>query len=255
VAKRGSNPLAQKISEGDWKHSEPVAVVVSPLWWRHFESPDLHVAALHDGETLALRLTWKDTTRNDKPVRPQDFEDMAAVQLFQGSPEPFLGMGAADKPVDCWLWRASWDAVAGQVADVDTRYPHMSVDMYPFEKAGRTPRPHAPENQPEDFVTARAAGNQLANPARDFSGSNLQARGFGTLTMRPRVSQVVRARGSWKDGVWTVVLRRPLKVDPEAGLPLTPGGKLSIAFAIWDGAARDRNGQKLISVWHDLELE
>jgi mono/diheme cytochrome c family protein len=255
VARRLSGSLTGDVPEEEWRRCQDVAVVVSPLWWRNFDSPDLHVRALHDGESLALCLTWKDTTRNDQPVRPQDFEDMAAVQLFQGSPEPFLGMGAADKPVDCWLWRASWGAGPGQVADVDTLYPNMSVDLYPFEKAGPGSRQHTPENQPDEFLTARAAGNQLADASRDFTGGNLQARGFGTLTMRPRVSQVVSARGTWKDGAWTVVLRRPMKVDPQAGLPLAPGQKLSIAFAIWDGAAGDRNGQKLISVWHDLQLE
>jgi hypothetical protein len=30
---------------------------------------------------------------------------------------------------------------------------------------------------------------------------------------------------------------------------------VSVAFALWDGAARDRNGQKLVSIWHDLTLE
>ena len=29
----------------------------------------------------------------------------------------------------------------------------------------------------------------------------------------------------------------------------------SIGFALWDGAARDRGGQKLVSIWHDLDLE
>jgi hypothetical protein len=28
--------------------------------------------------------------------------------------------------------------------------------------------------------------------------------------------------------------------------------RVTIAFALWDGAARDRNGQKLVSIWHDL---
>jgi DMSO reductase family type II enzyme heme b subunit len=51
------------------------------------------------------------------------------------------------------------------------------------------------------------------------------------------------------------VLRRPLAVKPDDGVSLKPGETCSIAFALWDGAARDRNGQKLISIWHDLKLE
>jgi DMSO reductase family type II enzyme heme b subunit len=73
--------------------------------------------------------------------------------------------------------------------------------------------------------------------------------------MRPRVSQVTAAHGRWGAGRWTVVVRRPLQVPPDAGLALAGGDHSSIAFALWDGAAHDRDGQKLVSIWHDLELE
>jgi mono/diheme cytochrome c family protein len=239
------------IAEESWNSANAVPIVVSPLWWRNYDEPELQVAALHDGKDLAIRLTWRDATCNDRPVRPQDFEDMAAVQLFKGSPEPFLGMGAANKALDVWLWRARWQTDA----DVESVYPNMAVDMYPFEKPGKGPQRHAAGNQPPEFLTAKAAGNLTADTAGDVRGSNLQARGFGTLTMRPRVSQDVTATGSWKEGRWAVVLRRPLKPEADSGIALAPGDKLSIAFALWDGAAGDRNGQKLVSIWHDLELE
>jgi mono/diheme cytochrome c family protein len=255
AAKRVPGSLTGDISDADWQAAQTVPVVVSPLWWRQYTEPELQVAALHDGQTLAVRLTWQDDTRDDRVVRPQDFEDMAALQLFKGTPEPFLGMGATDKAVDVWLWRAGWQAGAESYADVDTVYPHMAVDLYPFEQAGDGPRPHATERQPRDFITARAAGNLRADPTRTFTASSLQAKGFGTSTMRPRISQVVSAKGLWKDNRWTVVLRRPLGVKADAGVPLAPGDKLSIAFALWNGAAGDRNGQKLISIWHDLQVE
>jgi dimethylsulfide dehydrogenase subunit gamma/complex iron-sulfur molybdoenzyme family reductase subunit gamma len=73
--------------------------------------------------------------------------------------------------------------------------------------------------------------------------------------MRPRLSQLVSATGKNREGRWTVILRRPLKVKAEDGIPLAPGDRLSIAFALWDGAAGDRNGQKLVSIWHDLQLD
>jgi hypothetical protein len=162
----------------------------------------------------------------------------------------------ADKSVDVWLWRASWHGSAGSYADVDTAYPNMGVDLYPFEQAGKGPRTHAPDLQPPGFVTARSAGNLRSDPTAPFTANSLQAKGFGTLTMRPRISQLVSASGTWKDNRWTVVLQRPLQTTmPDSGIPLAAGEKLSIAFAIWDGAAMDRNGQKLVSIWHDLHLE
>jgi hypothetical protein len=250
VAKRTDGPLPEEMSAAAWQAAEPAPIVVSPLWWRAYVPPELEVRALHDGQSLAVRLTWLDETRNDSAVRPQDFEDMAAVQLFKGSPEPFLGMGAANGALDVWLWQAD----ASLRADVDTAHPNMAVDLYPFEKPGNGSRPHARDLQPPEFLTAQAAGNLRSDPARP-PATNLQAKGPGTLTMRPKVSQVVRATGQWQDGRWTVVLRRPLVVAADAGIRLAPGDRLSVAFAIWDGAARDRNGQKLISIWHDLKLE
>jgi hypothetical protein len=259
VARRTPGPLADPIGEADWPAATPMAV--TPLWWRDYDEPDLAVAAVHDGKELAVRLSWLDRTRNLTAVRPQDFEDMAAVQLFQGKPEPFLGMGSAGRPVDVWLWNPGLEAQAAEYADVDTLYPNMSVDLYPFELPGAGPRPHAPGRQPEDFVAARKAGNLRSDPSRDFTASNLHAQGFGSATMRPRAAQLVRAHGVYAgreggpDGRWRVVFRRPLEVPDGAGLRLAAGQRLSAAFALWDGAARDRNGQKLVSIWHDLQLE
>jgi Ethylbenzene dehydrogenase len=247
--------LSDEITDAMWQGTQARSMVVTPLWWRDYPEPDLTVAALHDGKALAIRLTWHDPTQNDHAVRPQDFEDMAAVQLFKGNPEPFLGMGAADKALDVWLWRAGWSGKAGEAADLDTVYPNMAVDSYPFEKKRDGPRPHSSDQQDKEFLSAHAAGNALADPSRPLSAGSLEAKGFGTLTMRPRTSQLVTATASWKDERWTVVLRRPLDVGAGNGLALAPGDKVSVAFALWDGDARDRNGQKLVSIWHDLVVE
>jgi mono/diheme cytochrome c family protein len=241
--------------DASWPEVKALPVVVTPLWWRNYPEPELKVAALHDGKSLAIRLAWTDATMNDSAVRPQDFEDMAAVQLYKGSPEPFLGMGAANKLLDVWLWRAGWVKKPAGVADVDTTYPNMAVDLYPFERRGDGSRQHATERQDKDYLAALAVGNALADPSRSLSAASLAAKGFGTLTMRPRPSQAVTAAASWKDGRWTVVLRRKLNVADGDGLDLTAGDHVSVAFAIWDGAARDRNGQKLVSIWHDLLIE
>ncbi|HZT80757.1 MAG TPA: ethylbenzene dehydrogenase-related protein [Gemmataceae bacterium] len=253
VARKVAGPLPETISDDVWNGSPGTAVALSPLWWRDYKEPELTVAAVHDGKELAVRLTWLDPTRDDAAVRPQDFEDLAAVQLYKGSPEPFLGMGAADRPLDIWLWRAG-QRTSGGPADVETQYPNMAVDLYPFEKAVNGSNRHPAEAQDPGFLTARAAGNLNASPAAG-GASNLVARGFGTLTLRPRTSQTVRVRGDWKDGRWAVVLRRPLQPGTDGGLALAPGETVSVGFALWDGAARDRNGQKLVSIWHDLQVE
>ena len=131
----------------------------------------------------------------------------------------------------------------------------MFVDGYQLEEKGEGARPHATTRQNKTYLTGLAAGNLRSDPTRGLAGSTNQAKGFGTLTLLPRPSQTVHATGIWSEGRWTVVFRRPLQVSADVCLQLSAGEKFSIAFAIWDGAARDRDGQKLVSIWHDLEIE
>ena len=66
----------------------------------------------------------------------------------------------------------------------------------------------------------------------------------------------MQANGKWKDGRWTVVMTRKLKLkDDQTGVLLEPGGSVSIAFAVWNGSQQDRDGKKSITIWQDLVLE
>lgn len=256
VARKLPAPLGEPITDAAWL-GEATPIVISPLWWRDGGEPDFRVQAVHDGREIAIRLSWRDATRSESVIRPQDFADMAAVELFGGdrSAEPFLGMGDHGGAVDLWLWNAAGQADQKHYQDMDSAYPNMVVDMYPFEKAGEAGQPHRADRQSRDFLSALAVGNPRSDPTRPLSGSNLQAEGSGSTTFRPRTSQVVKAAGQWQDGGWSVVLRRPLIVDASAGTSIPPGSRRSVAFAVWEGSAGDRNGQKLVSIWHDLELE
>ena len=104
-----------------------------------------------------------------------------------------------------------------------------------------------------DYITGRAVGNPLAT--RQHAAHSLSAGGPGTITVRPTASQHVDVAADWRDGRWTVVLKRPLTVQNDDGIALTAGGKYSAAFAIWDGEKRDRAAQKLVTIWQDLHLE
>jgi mono/diheme cytochrome c family protein len=235
VGKVTDDPLAESWSQ------DAVTVQLMPLWWRDGDFR-VQVQAQHDGDNLAMRLTWPDATQNAAAVRPDEFEDMAAIEWYEGDAEPFLGMGAPSSSLDLWQWRAGREATGAE---------DQLSDEYPFDTeeyrrlAGGKPLP--------DFVTARAGGNPLAT--REHSASNLTAGGHGSLTFRPKASQVVSAKAVWSDGHWSVVFVRPLQVSASDGLTLRSGRRYSGAFAIWDGEARDRAGQKLISMWNDLELE
>jgi mono/diheme cytochrome c family protein len=256
VVKQASS-LPSSIEPSAWQNANAVAIRMAPLWWRDDSDPDLVVQAVHDGKTICFRMSWADTNPNRDAARSEDFEDAIAIELFRGKAEPFLGMGAAGAPVDMWFW----DADRQSADDLEKVNPNLVVDLYPFsetlvasaeyERAGTQTKAQPPISLP-----ALAAANQIVPTKNTRAASSLETAGPGSATFRPLKSQLVDAHGEWAGGRWTVVMTRALKVDAvAAGVSLEPGANASVAFAIWNGGAKDRDGKKLVSIWQDCELE
>jgi DMSO reductase family type II enzyme heme b subunit len=247
--------LPSSIDSQEWREIVPVSVRMTPLWWRDDADPGLEVQAAHDGSRLALRFKWRQAAP-DHATRTESFKDALAIELFRGAIEPFIGMGGVGAPVDIWMWDADRQ---NRPAIVENEYPRTVVDVYPFHEkdvgTAEFSRPGARlANQPPVSMPAVEAGNQVAAiKGRPSGASSLAASGPGSLTFRLPKNQSVNAIGEWNNGSWTVVMTR--SVSGAEGIELAPGAKASLAVAVWDGAHRDRNGQKLVSVWQDLELE
>ncbi len=231
---------------------------MTPLWWRNEDYPVIDVQAVHDGQTITLRLSWPDETQDLHALTSGHFEDAVAVELFQGDKEPFVGMGMPNSPVDVWYW----DADRQTAADVEDQYPNVVVDIYPFHErqadTAEGSRPQAVGSaQPDISLPAVASGNPIvpATHVSGFGGSALTAGGPQTITFRMPKNQTVNAHGQWVNGRWTVVMKRSLRASgKDDGVSLVPGERFSIAFAVFNGAKNDRDGQKLITVWNDLTL-
>lgn len=67
----------------------------------------------------------------------------------------------------------------------------------------------------------------------------MQAQGRGTTR---RTGETFPASGAYQNGQWSVTFELP---DLPAGTPL--------AFAVWNGSQKDRDGRKYFSVWQVLE--
>jgi len=177
------------------------------------------VRSLVAGGTLFVRLQWADVTQNATLDYGGRFSDACAVQFpAQVGPLPSPMMGDKGRPVNLWHWRA---------ANVTTeRYEKAYSDFY---------RPGAIH---EHVVFSTAAAQ------------NLFAEGFGTLT--PAQTQDVTAVARWENGTWSVVFQRRLS-SPE-GFAFRDKTLVPVAFAVWDGADKNRNGMKSLSQWHSLSL-
>jgi len=247
VARRVEAPLGVDPFDPVWSRAESTWIALMPLWWRFERVEGVRVSALHDGRRLALRLSWDDPTEDDELVGHTRFGDAVAVQLSGIEDPPFFGMGAAGREVDLWQWKAAWqrDLRDGWVSLAD-----VYADM-------PTEREHAFPAVPADLVfdTARAANNLLSRTEHVAAVEAAAAEGLGTLTSRAPADQDVRGGGTWHDGAWHVVFARELGGDGRGGTVLLAGGRASVAFAVWNGDAGDRDGQKAVSIWHELELE
>jgi len=244
---------------GLWQTAPPVDLHLMPLWWRAERPEELTVRALHDGKDLALLLSWADTSHDATAIRPQDFRDAAAVAFSLSPDPPFFAMGQPGGPVNIWMWKAERQAdLEPAFQDLEKVYPNIGIDSYPnlLRSPLEQPMRHALTLQSDPtYVTAWGAGNIVADPTRKSATEDLRAEGFGTLRARPRRDQGVNAVGVYETGAYHVQLRRALRGGGADAVSLAPGSRTAVSFAIWNGAAGDRDGKKSVTIWQELLVE
>jgi hypothetical protein len=217
------------------------------------------VASYHNGQEIGILLEWDDPDGNHDMLRAQDFRDAAAVQFPMVAGEPHYAMGEHNGPINVWHWKADWEADLARYRDVQDAYPNMSYDLYQFLR--ENPQPDgsvvrvATASHDSTYLTGWGVGNPFSRPSRPTPVENLNAIGLGTLTSQPPQYQTVKGRGLWSNGKWRVVMVRALRTYSERDTQFKVGTTIPVAFAIWDGAQGDRNGQKAVTVWQQLTLE
>lgn len=211
--------------------------------------------ALHNDARLAVLLEWSDASQDDQTVAVQDFTDAVALQFPLAAGQPFFCMGQPGGNVSIWHWKADWQSDLIARREMEIEYPHMYVDMYPFADAAEDTIAKDSDYADQNYLTALAAGNPFADLERASPVENLIAGGFGSLTSRPVEAQSVQGYGEWQDGRWRVILSRNLDTSDVDDVQFVSGNIFSIAFAVWDGANNERNGQKSTSQWVAMQLE
>jgi hypothetical protein len=208
--------------------------------------------ALHNGTQLAVMVEWNDESQSDQTFRIQDFSDSVAVQYAHAEGQPFFCMGQLGGNVNIWHWKADWQAAIAARRSIADAYPNMHVDYYPF--AETSDDIYLADYSDANYMTAQAAGNPVA--AADFSSpvEDLNAGGFGSLTAQSAAAQNVQGSGEWVDGRWRVLFTRDLTSTEAEDVSFATDKVYSIAFAAWDGANGERNGQKSTSQWLTLQL-
>jgi mono/diheme cytochrome c family protein len=241
---------------GLWQTAPPVDIHLMPLWWRSDRPEELTVRALHDGKEMAILLSWADGSHDATAMRPQDFRDAAAIAFALSAEPPFFAMGQPGGACNIWMWKAERQAdLEPAFQDLEKVYPNIGIDSYPnlLRSPLEQPTRHALtlESDPS-FVTAWGAGNIVADPTRRSAVEDLRAEGFGTLRARPPLDQEVSAVGVYETGAYHVQLRRELRGAGTDAVSLAPGSRVPVSFAVWNGAAGDRDGKKSVTIWQEL---
>ena len=200
-------------------------IITRPVWPEP-TARALTVRTMHNGTDIAFLLEWQDNTRNDR-LTPGTFRDGVALGLPLGDAPAFFCMGQLDHYINIWHWKADWQS------DIDRR-------------AARTTEKERGSGEPRKFEVI---------PRRASSVEDLIGGGFSTLTTKENQGRV-QGRATWKDGMWRVVMRRPLSSEEQENeAKLVPGRIQTVSFAVWNGENKERNGQKAIAPWFQLSLD
>ncbi len=221
--------LPNSADDADWRKVSPITIplsgqVITRPVWPEPTVRALTVRSVHNGTEIAFLLEWQDNTKNDR-LTPGTFRDGVAVGLPLGDAPAFFCMGQLDHYINIWHWKADWQS------DIDRRAARASETK---EGGVRT------------FEVI---------PRRVSSVEDLIGGGFSTLTTKEKQGRV-QGQAVWRDGVWHVVMRRPLdSEEQENEATLVPGRIQTVSFAVWNGENKERNGQKAVAPWFQLSID
>lgn len=221
--------LPNAADDAAWQKVPPITIplsgqVITRPVWPEPTVRALTVRSIHNGTDIAFLLEWQDNTKNDR-LTPGTFRDGVAIGLPLGDAPAFFCMGQLDHYINIWHWKADWQS------DIDRR-------------AART------SEKKEGGVRTFEVIPRRASSVEDLIGG-----GFSTLTTKEKQGRV-QGQAFWKDGVWHVVMRRPLRSDEQENeAKLVPGRVQAISFSVWNGENKERNGQKAVAPWFYLRLD
>lgn len=196
-----------------------VGQIIEPPRWFVPTVTAVRVQAVHDGETVVLRLRWNDPSRSPDPAweewrqriadtiepgeappaegaLPDAFAVQFAAEPGSGQDLPYFLMGNARVPVHLWQWRS---------------------------------------DQPDAVTEGTAHGLDRIEPLATSAGGPAAA-------------------AAYADGQWQLVLRRAL-APGEARPAFDVGTPIPIAFYAWDGSNGETGKRVAIGSWYFLYLE
>ncbi len=193
---------------------------------------DVKVQALHNGEELAIKLTWDDPTFDPILKTVTDVQESPVPPLppqFQMEPEESEQVPEEPKP---------------------QKYPDAIALQFPAAASADGSLPYflnGDESHPVNLWQWRSHPNRV---------SELTAQGMAHITEHPESSQQVQSKVIFRYGQYQLVMKRKLSTeDKENDIQFEAGKTIPFAINAWDGNMKETGTRKSISSWFQMTLE
>jgi mono/diheme cytochrome c family protein len=216
---------------------------------RSFHPPatSVIVQAIYDADSIALLVRWHDmsaqktgTNGPSLEVPPEEEEEPAAAS--EGGGSPFGDAEVAQPP-------------AGQAPNpfADAEAPAVPASEFSDAVAIQVPS-QAPTGARKPYFIFGDTQNSVDLWFFDLAQSAPgQFTGKGSKDVAPRPAPNVTGVASYDQGEWSVIFKRPRRVD--SGATFTPGEFMPVAFSVWDGFSRERGNRRGLTLWYSLYVE
>lgn len=198
------------------------------------KAKNVSIKSLSDGENIAFLLKWQDGTKSvQEGYSSTAYGDGFAAQFPTVLDKlPYIGMGSDGRAVVVHL----------QKATVKTYEPNGNKDVYHQVNSSNQNAFEANLKKYKDEVAQAGSG--------DYQRVYL-SEGFRSMTQLRDSSEESMMEMKYDKGFWTGVIVRKLK---STNVDLS-SGNFPVAFALWDGEKKNRDGMKLLSPWVEVKVQ
>jgi cytochrome c len=238
-----------------------VGQIMEPGRAFHPPAASVTVQAIYDAESIALLVRWHDmsaeNTGKNGPMLPVPPEEEEEPAISAPAGESGGAGGPAGNPfADAEAAPAPAGQPQTQPADPFAE-PEAAQAGQPSEfsdaVAVQVPS-EAPTGARKPYFIFGDAGSSVELWFFDLARPNpLQFTGKGSGDIAPNDTGSVTGVASYDQGEWSVIFKRPLRVD--SGASFTPGAFMPVSFSVWDGFSRERGNRRGLSVWYSIYVE
>ena len=223
-------------------------IIVKPRWFN--PSVDgVWVQALHDGQQLALRLSWSDPSQSPAP----EWAEWRARVL--ATMEPNEGAAATASSAAPASGPAANDTAAAPAPAPPQGIgasPDMLVVQFPRQVPAGMERPYflmGTAREPVYLWRWQSEGEPAV--------AEMLGRGLARMEPLPGGGGAgLTGESVYADGQWRVVLRRPLaSADSANAITFIPQQPIPMALFAWDGDNGEEGTRGAISTWYFVYLD